>query len=50
MTDKAGLFCDVLLQLSGQTKVAKILPQSEGIEHGKEIVQQVPGWDVYKGH
>ena len=36
MTDKTRLLCDILLQLSGQTEVAKVLPQSEGIKHGKE--------------
>ena len=50
MAHEARLLYDVESQLFAKAKVFEVLPQCEGIEHRKEIVEQVPGWDVDKGH
>lgn len=50
MTDEARLLDDVLFDLFHQAEVSQVLPQSEGVKHRKEIVEQVPCWDVHKGY
>ena len=47
---KTRLSRHILLELFTQTEVFEVLSQSEGIVHSKEIVEQVPGRDVDKGH
>ena len=48
--DKTRLLCHVLNELFPQREVFQFLSQSEGVKHGKEIVEQVPGRDVDKRH
>lgn len=50
MTDEARLLDEVLFDLFHQAEVSQVLPQSEGVKHRKEIVKQVPCWDVHKGY
>ena len=39
MTDETRLLHDVQSQLSAPAQVSKVLPQSEGIKHCKEIIE-----------
>ena len=50
MKHKSQLLLDERNQLLAEAEVFDVPAQSEGIEHRKEIIDHVPGWDVDKSH
>ena len=50
MTNEAQFLLDEWNQLLAQAEMLEVPAQSKGIEHCKEIVDHVPGWDVDKDH